>query len=112
MLEKYALLCGMLVTKPDDCLDSSKASHTILAESTVPRANIKRSVRNQEKSRSLLRKKNSRMMLESIENGPLVYSTIEENGQNLNKKYAELTEQEQLQDDYDVQATNIVNWDS
>ncbi|GKE88896.1 hypothetical protein Tco_1566371 [Tanacetum coccineum] len=48
------------------------------------------------------------MMLESIENGPLVYPTIEENGKIRKKKYAELTEQEQLQDDCDVQATNII----
>ncbi|GJZ58229.1 hypothetical protein Tco_0613723 [Tanacetum coccineum] len=53
-------------------------------------------------------KKNGRMMLESIENGPLIYPTIEENGQIRNKRYAELTEQEQLQDDYYVQATSIV----
>ncbi|GJW14114.1 retrovirus-related pol polyprotein from transposon TNT 1-94 [Tanacetum coccineum] len=33
---------------------------------------------------------------------------VEENGQIRNKKYAKLTEQEQLQDDCDVQATNIV----
>ncbi|GKB33651.1 hypothetical protein Tco_0873052 [Tanacetum coccineum] len=53
-------------------------------------------------------KKNGRMMLESIENGPLVYPTVEEDGKIRKKKYAELTEQEQLQDDCDVQATNIV----
>ncbi|GJV30695.1 retrovirus-related pol polyprotein from transposon TNT 1-94 [Tanacetum coccineum] len=53
-------------------------------------------------------KKNSRMMLESIENLPLVYLTIEENGQICKKKYAELIEQEKIQDDCDVQATNIV----
>ncbi|GJU28096.1 hypothetical protein Tco_1166717 [Tanacetum coccineum] len=33
---------------------------------------------------------------------------IDENGQVRNKKYAELTEQEKLQDDYDFQALNIV----
>ncbi|GKB64521.1 hypothetical protein Tco_0920707, partial [Tanacetum coccineum] len=53
-------------------------------------------------------KKNGRMMLESIEIRPLVYPTIEENGQIHKKKYAELTKQEKLQDKYDVQATNIV----
>ncbi|GJU69242.1 hypothetical protein Tco_1255501, partial [Tanacetum coccineum] len=53
-------------------------------------------------------KKNGRMTLESIENGPLVYPTIEENGVIRPKKYAELTEQEQLQDDCDVQAINII----
>ncbi|GJU96674.1 hypothetical protein Tco_1321430 [Tanacetum coccineum] len=53
-------------------------------------------------------KKNGRMMLESIENGPLVYPTVEKEGQIRKKKYAKLTEQEQLQVDYDVQVTNIV----
>ncbi|GJS65506.1 retrovirus-related pol polyprotein from transposon TNT 1-94 [Tanacetum coccineum] len=48
------------------------------------------------------------MMLKSIKNGPFVYPTIEEDGQIRKKKYTELTEQEQLQDDCDVQATNIV----
>nr|GEU31885.1 hypothetical protein [Tanacetum cinerariifolium] len=53
-------------------------------------------------------KKNDRMMLESIKHRPLVYLKIEENGQIRNKRYAELTEQEKLQDDCDVPATNIV----
>ncbi|GJZ25909.1 hypothetical protein Tco_0570162 [Tanacetum coccineum] len=53
-------------------------------------------------------KKNGRMMLESIENRPLVYPTIEEDGKIRKKKYAELTEQEKLQDDCDVQATKII----
>nr|GEW29322.1 hypothetical protein [Tanacetum cinerariifolium] len=54
------------------------------------------------------RKENGRIMLESIENGPLVYPTVEEDGQIRKKKYAELIEQEQLQDDCDVQATKII----
>nr|GEZ58594.1 hypothetical protein [Tanacetum cinerariifolium] len=45
---------------------------------------------------------------ELTEHGPLVYLTIEENGQIRKKKYLELTEQEKLQDDCDVQATNII----
>ncbi|GKC26800.1 retrovirus-related pol polyprotein from transposon TNT 1-94 [Tanacetum coccineum] len=52
-------------------------------------------------------KKNGRMMLDSIDNGPLVYPTVKENGQTRPKKYSELTEAQQLQDDCDVQATNI-----
>ncbi|GJT21537.1 hypothetical protein Tco_0891474 [Tanacetum coccineum] len=52
-------------------------------------------------------KKNDRMILESIENGPLVYPTIEENGQVHDKKYAKLNEQEKHQDDCDVQALKI-----
>ncbi|GKA53103.1 hypothetical protein Tco_0746418 [Tanacetum coccineum] len=53
-------------------------------------------------------KKNGRMMLESIENGPLVYITVKVDVQIQKKKYTKLTEQEQLQDDCDVQATKIV----
>nr|GEX33720.1 hypothetical protein [Tanacetum cinerariifolium] len=53
-------------------------------------------------------KNHGRMMLDSIDNGPLVYPTIEEDGQNRPKKYSELTEVQQLQDDCDVQATNII----
>ncbi|GJW92763.1 retrovirus-related pol polyprotein from transposon TNT 1-94 [Tanacetum coccineum] len=53
-------------------------------------------------------KKHGRMMLDSIDNGPLVYPTVEENRQTRPKKYSELTEAQQLQDDCDVQATNII----
>ncbi|GJZ26555.1 retrovirus-related pol polyprotein from transposon TNT 1-94 [Tanacetum coccineum] len=50
----------------------------------------------------------STLMLASIDNDPLVYPTIEENRQTRPKKYSELTEAQQLQDDCDVQATNII----
>ncbi|GKC54538.1 hypothetical protein Tco_1077283 [Tanacetum coccineum] len=50
-------------------------------------------------------KKHGRMMLDSIDNGPLVYPTVEEDGQTRPKKYSKLTEAQQLQDDCDVQAT-------
>ncbi|GJT37382.1 retrovirus-related pol polyprotein from transposon TNT 1-94 [Tanacetum coccineum] len=53
-------------------------------------------------------KKHGRMMFESIDNGLLVYPTFEENGQTRPMKYSELTEAQQLQDDSDVQATNII----
>nr|GEY78934.1 hypothetical protein [Tanacetum cinerariifolium] len=48
------------------------------------------------------------MMLDSIDNGPLVYPTVEENTQTRPKKYSELAEAQQLQDDCDVQETNII----
>ncbi|GKD08954.1 hypothetical protein Tco_1188639 [Tanacetum coccineum] len=79
------------------------------AENRLPM--LDKSMYNSWESRMLLYikgKKNGRMMLESIENGPLVYPTVEEDGQIRKKKYAKLTEQEQLQDDCDVQATNTV----
>ncbi|GJV28505.1 retrovirus-related pol polyprotein from transposon TNT 1-94 [Tanacetum coccineum] len=53
-------------------------------------------------------KKNGRMMLDSIDNGPLVYLTVEENRQTRPKKYPEITEAQQLQDDCDVKATNLI----
>ncbi|GJY40792.1 retrovirus-related pol polyprotein from transposon TNT 1-94 [Tanacetum coccineum] len=52
--------------------------------------------------------KHGRMMLDSINNGSLVYPTIEEDGQTRPKKYSELTKAQQLQDECDVQATNII----
>ncbi|GJZ01306.1 hypothetical protein Tco_0519267 [Tanacetum coccineum] len=53
-------------------------------------------------------KKHGMMMLDSIDNGPLVYPTVIEIGQTRPKKYSELTEAQQLQDDCDVQAMNTV----
>ncbi|GJW60462.1 copia protein, partial [Tanacetum coccineum] len=49
------------------------------------------------------------MMVDSIDEGPLVYPTVvREDRQTRPKKYSELTEAQQLQDDCDVQATNII----
>ncbi|GJU87122.1 hypothetical protein Tco_1294668 [Tanacetum coccineum] len=53
-------------------------------------------------------KKHGRMMLDSIHNRPLVYPTIEEDRHTRLKKYSELTDAQQLQDDYDVPETNII----
>nr|GFC14673.1 hypothetical protein [Tanacetum cinerariifolium] len=49
-------------------------------------------------------KKHGKMMLDLIDNGLLVYPTVEENGQTRPKKYSALL----VQDDCDVQATNII----
>ncbi|GJV37005.1 hypothetical protein Tco_1409482 [Tanacetum coccineum] len=53
-------------------------------------------------------KKHGRMMLDSIDNGPLVYPTVEEDGQTRPKKYSELTEAQQLQDDFDTKFLNAL----
>nr|GEY20282.1 hypothetical protein [Tanacetum cinerariifolium] len=52
--------------------------------------------------------KHGRMMLDSIDNDLLVYPTVEENRQTKPNKYSKLTEAQQLQDDCDVQAMNII----
>nr|GEV20021.1 retrovirus-related Pol polyprotein from transposon TNT 1-94 [Tanacetum cinerariifolium] len=48
------------------------------------------------------------MILESIKNGPLLWSTVEENGVTRPKKYSELSATEAIQADCDVKATNII----
>ncbi|GJW15657.1 retrovirus-related pol polyprotein from transposon TNT 1-94 [Tanacetum coccineum] len=48
------------------------------------------------------------MILESVENGPLIWPTIEENGATRPKKYSELSTTEAIQADCDVKATNII----
>ncbi|GJX97144.1 integrase, catalytic region, zinc finger, CCHC-type containing protein [Tanacetum coccineum] len=48
------------------------------------------------------------MILESVENGPLIWPTIEENGVTRTKKYAALSAAEKIQADYDIEATNII----
>ncbi|GKB52333.1 retrovirus-related pol polyprotein from transposon TNT 1-94 [Tanacetum coccineum] len=48
------------------------------------------------------------MILESIENGPLIWPSIEENGVTRPKKYSELSATEAIQANCDVKATNII----
>nr|GEY72825.1 hypothetical protein [Tanacetum cinerariifolium] len=49
-----------------------------------------------------------RMILESVENGPLIWPTVEENRVTRTKKYAELSDAEKTQADCDMKATNII----
>nr|GEV18995.1 hypothetical protein [Tanacetum cinerariifolium] len=51
-------------------------------------------------------KKNGRMMLDLIDNGLLVYPTVEENGLTRPKKYSKLTEAQQLHDNCDQVQVN------
>nr|GEV36592.1 hypothetical protein [Tanacetum cinerariifolium] len=48
------------------------------------------------------------MILESVENGPLLWPTVEEDGVTRLKKYSELSAAEAIQADCDVKATNII----
>ncbi|GJZ10133.1 hypothetical protein Tco_0544892 [Tanacetum coccineum] len=49
-----------------------------------------------------------RMLLESVEHGPFIWPTIEENRMTKTKKYAELSAIENIQADYDMKAINII----
>nr|GEW58525.1 hypothetical protein [Tanacetum cinerariifolium] len=63
------------------------------------------------KSRIELYKQNrehERMILKLVENGPLIWPTVEENGVTKTKKYAELSTAEKIQIDCDMKATNII----
>nr|GEW96994.1 hypothetical protein [Tanacetum cinerariifolium] len=53
-------------------------------------------------------KQHGRMILESVENGPLLWPTVEENKVTRSKKYSELSATEATEADYDVKATNII----
>ncbi|GKE86625.1 hypothetical protein Tco_1560367 [Tanacetum coccineum] len=48
------------------------------------------------------------MILESVENSPLIWLTIEENGVTRTKKYVELSVAEIIQVDCDMKTTNII----
>ncbi|GKE17815.1 hypothetical protein Tco_1425392 [Tanacetum coccineum] len=54
-------------------------------------------------------RENGKMILNSIQNGPLVWPAIvQEDGTTRTKKYEELSVTEKLQADCDLKATNIV----
>nr|GEY19576.1 hypothetical protein [Tanacetum cinerariifolium] len=55
----------------------------------------------------MINRQHGRMILESVENGPLIWPTIKENGVTRPKKYSELSDTETIQADCDVKATNI-----
>nr|GEX41454.1 integrase, catalytic region, zinc finger, CCHC-type, peptidase aspartic, catalytic [Tanacetum cinerariifolium] len=56
----------------------------------------------------MLNRQHGWMILESVENSPLLWPTVEENGVTQFKKYSELSTTEAIQADCDVKATNII----
>nr|GEX42882.1 hypothetical protein [Tanacetum cinerariifolium] len=56
----------------------------------------------------MLNRQHRRMILESVENGPLLWPTVEENRVTWLKKYSELSTTEAVQANCDVKATNII----
>nr|GEU37650.1 hypothetical protein [Tanacetum cinerariifolium] len=56
----------------------------------------------------MLNIQHGRMILESVENGPLLWPIVEENGVTRLKKYYELSATEAIQSDCDVKATHII----
>ncbi|GJU35617.1 hypothetical protein Tco_1183971 [Tanacetum coccineum] len=56
----------------------------------------------------LMNRQHGRMILESVENGPLIWPSIMENRVTRPKKYSELSATEAIQADCDIKATNII----
>ncbi|GKF70614.1 hypothetical protein Tco_0203671, partial [Tanacetum coccineum] len=56
----------------------------------------------------MINRQHGRMILESVENGPLIWPSIEENKVTRPKKYLELSAMEAIQADCDVKKTNIM----
>nr|GFB70690.1 hypothetical protein [Tanacetum cinerariifolium] len=57
---------------------------------------------------SMLNRQHARMILESIEHGPLLWPTVEDEGLTRLKKYSELSAAEAIQSDCDVKEKNII----
>nr|GEV76810.1 hypothetical protein [Tanacetum cinerariifolium] len=53
-------------------------------------------------------REHERMIFESVEHGPLIWPTVEENGVIRTNKYVELSAAEKIQADCDIKATNII----
>nr|GEZ33434.1 hypothetical protein [Tanacetum cinerariifolium] len=56
----------------------------------------------------MLNRQHGRMILESVEKGPLLWPSVEVEGVTRLKKYSELSAAKAIQADYDVKATNII----
>nr|GEY31212.1 hypothetical protein [Tanacetum cinerariifolium] len=56
----------------------------------------------------LMNRQHERIILEPVENGSLIWPTIEENGVTRLRKYFELTLTEAIQADCDVKVNNII----
>ncbi|GKA04057.1 hypothetical protein Tco_0676838 [Tanacetum coccineum] len=56
----------------------------------------------------IMNRQHGQMIVKSVENGPLIWPTIKENGMTRPRKYSELTHTDAIQVDCDVKATNII----
>ncbi|GKD23430.1 retrovirus-related pol polyprotein from transposon TNT 1-94, partial [Tanacetum coccineum] len=56
----------------------------------------------------VMNRQHGRMILESVENGLLIWPSIKENGVTRPKKYSELSATKEIQADCDIKATNII----
>nr|GFA02497.1 hypothetical protein [Tanacetum cinerariifolium] len=90
---------------------ASLADKAILSDADNHPPMIEKDMSDSWKSRMelyMLNRQHGRMILESVEHGPLLWPTIEEDGVTRLKKYYELSAAEAIQADCDVKAKNII----
>nr|GFA75126.1 hypothetical protein [Tanacetum cinerariifolium] len=90
---------------------TSLADNAILSGADIRPPMLEKDMYDSWKSRMelyMLNKQHGRMILESVEQGPLLWPTVEEGGVTRLKKYSKLSAAEAIQADCDVKATNII----
>nr|GEV98554.1 hypothetical protein [Tanacetum cinerariifolium] len=90
---------------------TSLADKAILSGADNRLPMLEKDMNNSWKSRMelyMLNRQHGRMILESVESGPLLWPSTEENKVTRLKKYSELSPTEAIQADCDVKATNII----
>ncbi|GJS66305.1 hypothetical protein Tco_0680869 [Tanacetum coccineum] len=91
--------------------DNTLAEYMILFDADNHLPMLDKDLYNSWKSRMELymqKREHERMILESVENGPLIWPIVEENGVTRTKKYVELSAAEKIQANCDIKATNII----
>nr|GFA82921.1 hypothetical protein [Tanacetum cinerariifolium] len=90
---------------------SSLADKAILSGADNPPPMLEKDMYDSWRSRMelyMLNRQHGMMILESVEHGPLLWPTVEEDGVTRLKKYSKLSVAEAIQADCDVKATNII----
>ncbi|GJV26499.1 retrovirus-related pol polyprotein from transposon TNT 1-94 [Tanacetum coccineum] len=90
---------------------SQSRQHAILSGADNRPPMLEKDMYNSWKSRMelyMMNRQHGRMILDSVENVPLTWSTIKENRVIRPKKYSELSPMEAVQADCDIKATNII----
>nr|GEU78237.1 integrase, catalytic region, zinc finger, CCHC-type, peptidase aspartic, catalytic [Tanacetum cinerariifolium] len=97
--------------KDEMCLMAQASNEAILSGTDNRPPMLEKDMYDSWKSRMelyMLNRQHDRMILESVEQGPLLWPTVEGDGVTRQKKYFELSAAEAIQADYDVKATNII----
>nr|GEV50201.1 retrovirus-related Pol polyprotein from transposon TNT 1-94 [Tanacetum cinerariifolium] len=112
-LQIPVMVDAQLSIRLEDCIKKSfsLADKAILSGADNHPPMLEKDMYDSWKSRMelyMLNRQHGRMILESVEHGPLLWPTVEEDGVTRLKKYSELSAAKAIQADCDVKATNII----